>query len=916
MNFLSAKWIVIFMIPIIAFVYFFNEKKATISYNESIRPIFNKKCIVCHGGVKKNGNFSLLFPEEAYSRAKSGKYAIIPFDAENSELIKRLKTHDLEARMPKDKEPLTTEEISKIEQWINEGAKWEDHWSYIKPNKNIKPPNIGKQWAVNGIDNFIYERIEQEGLKPSEEADKATLLRRLSLDLIGLPPTPQETAIFINDNSANAYQKQVERLLKSPAFGERWASMWLDLARYADSKGYEKDLDRSIWKYRDWVIQAFNKDMPFDQFTIEQLAGDLIPRSPNEPSEKLENQLIATAFHRNTMANDEGGTNDEEFRNMALIDRVSTTMEVWQGTTMACVQCHSHPYDPFRHEEFYQLAAYFNNTQDRDLYNEKPLFRTFTVENEQKVNRLFHWMQQQLPAKLQDNTFSNNIPLDEKRQSFVRKMGFYRIEAEAFDSTSRHIELWNNQKEIMQTTEGAFTVYEDVDLTNIDEVNYRYQSGAENAFIEMRIDKVDGELISKVETKCSEKEVNVGWYSWNQYTQSAAKVKPTKGIHDVFLVYRKGKNFWTDLMHLDWMELKSKKSPKNSFPKFFQDSLIKLAEIEAIATPIMAERPKSRARQMHVFTRGNWMLKGNEVKPNVPKSLPSMNDFDQNRLGLAKWLVDKDNPLTSRVIVNRFWEQLFGIGLVESLEDFGSMGAKPTHPELLDWLAVQFMKEQKWHVKSLLKTMVMSATYRQSAIISKDLQEKDPRNLLLARGSRVRLSSEQMRDQALFVSNLLNTKMFGPSVRPPNPTDAAWRNESKQNQNRRAIYTYWRRTNPYPSMITFDSPQRNVCVSRRIRTNTPLQALTALNDTVNYAAAQNIALKMAKIKSKKVEDKISAGYYAIFQKLPSKQKSELLTQLFQESLIDLKRKKKQKAEYFAFTITANAMMNLDEFLTK
>ncbi len=495
-------------------------------------------------------------------------------------------------------------------------------------------------------------------------------------------------------------------------------------------------------------------------------------------------------------------------------------------------------------------------------------------------------------------------------------MGYYRIEAEDFDSTSRHIELWNNQKEIMQTTEGSFTVYENVDLTNISEVNYRYQSGAENLFIEMRIDKVDGELISKVETKCSEKEVNSGWSRWSQYTNSSGKIKPTQGIHDVYLVYRKGKNFWTDLIHLDWMELKENKPLKSNFSKAVQDSLQKLATIEAIPTPILVERPAHKARKMHVFTRGNWMLKGQEVHPEVPKTLPSMQHFAKNRLGLAQWLVSKDNPLTARVMVNRFWEQLFGNGIIESLEDFGTMGAKPTHPELLDWLAVTYMNDQKWNNKALLKLMVMSATYRQSAIISKELLEKDPRNVLLARGPRVRLSSEQIRDQALAVSNLLNPEMYGPSVRPPNPTDDNWRKELPQNQYRRAIYTYWRRTNPYPSMITFDSPQRNICTSRRIRTNTPLQALTVLNDTVYYTAAEHIALKMIAAKTKKIDDKITIGYQNIFQKLPNKQKTALLAKLYQDALLDLKGKKKDNAEFLALTLTANAMMNLDEFLTK
>ncbi|WP_337041217.1 DUF1553 domain-containing protein [Emticicia sp. 17c] len=913
MSYQKLTWISLSIAVIIAAVSVFRFSREKISYNEEIRPIFNKKCIVCHGGVKKSGGFSLLFREEALAKAKSGKFAIIPYDADNSELVKRLKTHDKEARMPLDADPLSSDEISKIERWINEGANWEEHWAYIKPDKSIRPPELNDKWVVNDIDKFVLQKLKQEGLSHSAETDKAALLRRLSLDLIGLPPTIEETQAFLRDNSPNAYEKQVDRLLKSSHFGERWAVMWLDLARYADSKGYEKDLDRSIWQYRDWVIRAFNNNMPFNQFTIHQLAGDLLPKPTNLTARELENRLIATAFHRNTMANDEGGTNDEEFRNMALFDRVSTTWEVWQGTTMACVQCHSHPYDPFRQKDFYQSFAFFNNTQDRDLYNDKPLLRTYSAEKEQELKKLLGWLKsfekKQLPV-------AADIPLDIQKQDYLRRMGIYRIEAEDFDSTSRHIELWNNQKTIMQTTEGAYTVYEDVDLTNITQVTYRYQSGAANSFIEMRLGSSDGELISRVETKCSETEVNERWYSWKDYTTSTGSVKPTKGVHDVYLVYRKGKNFWTDLIHLDWMALESKNPLKNTFSKAFNDSLTKLASIESITTPVTLERPQSRARKTHLFIRGNWMLHGEEVKAAVPASLATSKNIPANRLGLAQWLVSEDNPLTARVMVNRFWEQLFGNGIVESLEDFGTMGSKPTHPQLLDWLAVQFMYQQNWQVKDLLKLMVMSATYRQSNNVSKELLEKDPRNLLLARGPRVRLSAEQIRDQALFVSHLLNEEMYGPSVRPPNPTDDSWRREPKKNQFRRAVYTYWRRTNPYPSMITFDSPQRNVCTSRRIRTNTPLQALTTLNDTVFYAAAQNIALRIKMARVKSVDEQLKLGYQYMFQKLPSAPKTKLLDQLYQQALISLRRKKNNDPELTALTLTANAMMNLDEFLTK
>lgn len=913
MSFHRLTWISLFFAIVIASVSIYHFTREKISYNEEIRPIFNKKCIVCHGGVKKSGGFSLLFREEALAKAKSGKYAIIPYEADKSELIRRLKTHDLEARMPLEAEPLSSDEIGKIERWINEGANWEDHWSYIKPDKTISPPDVSDKWIANDIDKFIIEKLNQEGLKHSPETDKTSLIRRLSLDLIGLPPTIEETQAFLKDNSPDAYEKQVDRLLKSPHFGERWATMWLDLARYADSKGYEKDLDRSIWQYRDWVIRAFNNDMPFDQFTIHQLAGDLLPKSDKISAGEIENRLIATAFHRNTMANDEGGTNDEEFRNMALLDRVSTTWEVWQGTTMACVQCHSHPYDPFRHKEFYQSFAFFNNTQDRDLYNDKPVLKTYSTEKEQELKKILSWLKN---VEKNPTPVSSNIPLDKQKQDYLKRMGIYRIEAEDFDSASRHIELWNNQKTIMQTTDGAYTVYEDVDLTGISQVTYGYQSGAENLFIEMRLGSSEGELISRVETRCSEETVNDGWSRWKNYTTSSGSVKPTKGVHDVYLVYRKGKNFWTDLIHLDWMDLQSKTPLKNNYPQAFRDSLDKLMKIESINTPVIMEMMPSRARKTHVFIRGNWMVHGDEVKPSIPSSLPGMKNYPANRLGFAQWLVSKDNPLTARVMVNRFWEQLFGNGIVESLEDFGTMGAKPSHPELLDWLAVQFMDKQHWSVKKLLKLMVMSATYRQSEIVSKELLEKDPRNLLLARGPRVRLSSEQIRDQALFVSRLLNEEMYGPSVRPPNPTDESWRNEPKKNLFRRAVYTYWRRTNPYPSMITFDSPQRNVCTSRRIRTNTPLQALTTLNDTVYYAAAQNIALKMKQVPGNRVEEKLKTGYQYLFQKDPSANKTRLLYQLYQEALLDLRKKQKQDAELGALTLTANAMMNLDEFLTK
>ncbi|MBN8821757.1 MULTISPECIES: DUF1553 domain-containing protein [unclassified Spirosoma] len=888
-----------------------------ISYNQHIRPIFNAKCITCHGGIKQSGGFSLLFREDALGKAKSGKYAIVPGHADESELIKRLVIDDPELRMPLEHEPLTKQEIDLISNWIDQGAEWEDHWAYIPPDRSITPPNTGDSFAKNGIDRFVYERLQQEGLSPSPEADRATLLRRVSLDLTGLPPTTQQAAEFMADKSPNAYEKLVDKLIQSPHFGERWASMWLDLARYADSKGYEKDLERSIWLYRDWVIRAFNQDMPFDRFTVEQLAGDLLP-AKDAPT--ADNHLIATAFHRNTMSNDEGGTNDEEFRNMALIDRVSTTWEVWQGTTMACVQCHSHPYDPIRHEEFYKFFAYFNNSQDADLYNEKPKLYTFTPENEQKVKGLMTWIQ----------TLSNNpvvqslhrpLNLNLQRQDLLSQLGYRKIEAEDFDSTSRHIELYDNQTTIMQTTEGAFCSYNDVDLTNVSNIVYRYTTSFPS-FVELHLDRPDGPLISRAHVPATQEGDPGAWYKWKTFGTFRAPIQKTVGRHALFVVFHKDKEFRSDLLHMDWLQLEVENAPinRNQTLRKLVDSL---ALIPATGTPVILERPASRSRKTNVFIRGNWLTKGKQVNPDVPHSIRrEAGQLVDNRLAMARWMVSQNNPLTARVMVNRFWEQLFGYGLVETLEDFGTMGAKPTHPELLDWLAVRFQDEYKWSVKKLLRDMVLSATYRQSAVVSPELQKKDPRNLLLARGPRVRLTAEQIRDQALAVSGLLNNKLYGPSVRPFNPTNGSWKDEQPDNRHRRALYTFWQRTNPYPSMVTFDTPQRNLCVSRRVRTNTPLQALITLNDTVYTEAAHGLASLMSHQKGD-LSRKLTSGYEQIMYRKPSDEKLALLEKFYLDALHLNTQKKQSKTipstqppEFGALSMVANVLLNLDETLTK
>lgn len=738
-----------------------------IDFNTQIRPILNKKCMSCHGGVRQNGGLSFLFPQMALDTLESGNFAIVPGSPRKSSLIHRINEKDPELRMPPEGPPLSQEQITVLTDWIRQGAKWEDHWAYVPPDRNITPPVAQDPGIINDIDRFVSVRLAREGLQLSEEANKAILVRRVSLDLIGLPPSQEIAKKFIADTSPDAYEKLVDQLLELTHFGEKWASFWLDLARYADSQGYQKDILRpTMWMYRDWVIDAFNKDMPFDQFTVNQLAGDLLP-------EHSEDQLLATAFHRNTMNNDEGGTDDEEFRVAAVLDRVNTTFEIWQGATMGCVQCHTHPYDPIKHKEYYKAYAYFNNTRDADKTSDEP----------------------------------KALLLSEPQRSLKQ--------------------------------------------------------------------------------------------------QYARQIEEMKSSHD-------------------------------TLSQAYMEAVSGYLSIKSIQVPVMQELPADSSRISHVFVRGNWLVHGEEVQPAIPEALNKhTNHKPDNRLGLAQWLVDNQNPLTGRVMVNRFWEQLFGQGLVETLEDFGSQGSLPTHPELLDWLAVQFTDQHQWRIKPLLKQIVLSATYRQSSNVGPKLLELDPYNKLLARGPRVRLSAEQIRDQALSVSGKINPRTYGPSVMPPQPAGVwnvirhvgKWEtSKNPDEQNRRALYTFWRRVSPYPSMTTFDATSREFCVSRRIRTNTPLQAFVTLNDPVFFDATKSLALDMLGT-SDKLDERITYGFNRALFRNPSPEELSAMQSVFEKSLElylgqpnevtaitkDLNEKTPEMA---AMINLAAVIFNLDEMITK
>ncbi|MCE7067544.1 DUF1553 domain-containing protein [Dyadobacter sp. CY326] len=887
-----------------------------VDYNTEVKPILNKHCMGCHGGVKKAGDVSFLFEHEMLEPGKSGKIPVVRGDAEASEMIKRILSDDPEERMPKNGTPLNDAEIGTLKRWINEGANWEKHWSYNRierpevPSLNSITNLFGlletgdKMWAKNEIDHFILKKLKEENLHPSPEADRATLIRRVSLDLTGLPPTEKQVEDFKNDNSENAYEKVVDQLLKSPAYGERWTSMWMDLARYADTKGYESDGGRTMWRYRDYVVKSFNEDKPFDRFTIEQLAGDLIPGSQDGFPDQQ--NLIATGFHRNTMTNNEGGTDDEEFRTAAQIDRVNTTWEVWQGTTFACIQCHSHPYDPIPHEDYYKYMAFFNNARDEDVWDEWPKLRFYKGEDSARVERVKDWIKKYDPKRVSEVT------------QFMRVME-PKINAHNFVKGDQSTVLLISYYGVKDNGNARIS---QVNLTNVGSVVMNVSTKAENATLKLHLDKLDGPVISTINVPVRDSVI-------------IAPLTPVSGKHDIYLSLSSPKKP-DEWVRITWVSFQ--KALPGSDQAGYENVIADYATALTRSTesmPVIWEGKDDYARKTNVFVRGNWMVKGAEVKPDVPKLLAGMpKDYPKNRLGLAKWIVSRDNALTGRVIVNRFWEQLFGRGIVETVEDFGSQGSEPTHPELLDWLAVDFMEKDQWSVKKLLKTIVMSATYRQSSRSDKEKIEKDPYNVWISRGPRVRLSAEQVRDQALACSGLISNKMYGPSVMPPQPdkiwqspySGESWVVSEGEDRYRRGVYTYWKRTAPYPSMTTFDAPSREFCQSRRILTNTPLQALVTLNDPVYLEAAEKLAAKM-KSRGKTPEQQLRAGYKLLtFQ--PIEQKSlNVLVKIYKEALQTYKSKpsevdsilvygKEKSPELAALTISANVLLNLDNVVTK
>jgi Protein of unknown function (DUF1549)/Protein of unknown function (DUF1553)/Planctomycete cytochrome C len=1002
----------------------FRRKGDQVSFSNDIQPIFNQNCVPCHGGVRQKNGVSFIFREEALGVGKSGRRTIVPGKPEESELIARVSSSDPEARMPYHAPPLPPQQIALLRRWIKEGAKWEDHWAFAAPKPQPLPAVKQPTWVRQPLDRFILARLEKEGLAPSPEADKAALLRRVSFDLIGLPPTPEEQASFLADSSPDAYEKQVDRLLASPRYGERWAALWLDLARYADSKGYEADRERpGVWPYRDWVIRAFNRNLPYDQFVITQLAGDLLPNATFD-------DLIATSFHRQTPNNDEGGTDDEEFRLIAAMDRSATTWSVLNGLTMNCVQCHSHPYDPIRHAEYYKSLAFFNTSRDADLPEDTPTLRVPKDKTkyqeasrlQQEIATLTHSMVESgrrlesqakwTPLPITAASASEALALeweavDAERQLAVlpreklrpkeraeqRKYLLTTIAENRKLARSKAVEkpiafqIHDGEMQAAANTPGK-SVYELMATTAAPEIMaLRIEVSPANAET-ARHNPEDGFIVDQVEAWVvqpngyrdkirfryfvpdSEGDLE-GAVAWTvKYGRPGTADEPTGGFAADPNLFRarwtvgipaapvrlpQGSRIQVNLTQTQNVNDKPghvrhariAASSDSCWSELIRDSdfranLTELAsltrqldKIPSAETPVMAEQPEYERRETLEFERGNFLTKiGPALTADVPGLFPRLPEgAPRNRLTLAKWFFSPEQPLTARTAVNRYWEQLFGTGIVETLENFGSMGERPSHPELLDWLALHFENDLHWDMKALLRELVTSATYRQNAKSTAALTERDPRNRLLARGPQQRLTAEMVRDQALMASGLLSDIMGGPPVMPPQP-EGVWNsvyNESKwvdakgPNRYRRAIYTYIKRTSGYPSFLIFDASDHDVSLARRIPTNTPLQALVTLDDPVYQETSEALAKRMMKA-ADALDGRLRYGARLVLSRDPTDFELSTLRELFEKALTApaesgaakgaVSAKGKSGKELAAMTAVASVLFNLDAALTR
>jgi hypothetical protein len=1028
---------------------FAEDSPAPIDFGRDIRPILSDHCFTCHGPDASRREGGLRLDErESVFETRRGKAAVVPHKRQASELHARVTSSDATLRMPPPDEgrPLTERQIALLGEWIRQGAKWTDHWAFVAPVRPEPPTNDNDRWSRSAIDRFVLYRLRREKLDPSPQTDPRTLIRRVSLDLTGLPPTTAEVEAFAEDPSDAAYEALVDRLLQSPRYGEHMAVAWLDAARYADTSGYQNDGPRDMWRWRDWVIGAYNANMPFDRFTVEQLAGDLLEKPTLD-------QVIATGFNRNHRGNAEGGIIPEEYQVEYVVDRVDTTATVWLGLTMGCARCHDHKYDPIRQREFYEVFSLFNNVPESGRAikegNSPPYVQAPLPEQQARLYELDCAIRaaEKRVAELEpvlersrhewEMSFGHGAevtPADwSVTDGLVVHLGFDGSLAESVKTTNAILE--GLAPEYVPGPVGSAVRFVGDNPVRLGDVaNFGYFDKFSMASW-MRAVEATGTVVSRM-TPVTE---GAGWELHlaegrlqlnlvKRWLDDAIRVESRDPItlgewHHVAATYdgsrlASGIRLYVDgrpvpmTIHLDRLNqtfavateplrVGGGERPFRGLideVQLFQRDLTP-EEVRVLAAPesvsrilglpaekrSLGQREKLRAwhlahrapddvraaqkdlvrlqrergsfseslptvmvmrdtpglRNTHVLIRGQYDNPGEQVSPGVPAIFPPWPvEAPRNRLGFAQWLVAPDHPLTARVAVNRLWLRCFDQGLVRTAEDFGVQGDAPSHPELLDWLAVEFV-QSGWDVKRLLKRIVTSSTYRQSSRASTDLAKRDPENRWLARGPRRRLPAETIRDQALFVGGLLKERVGGPSVKPYQPeglwqeiaTDTEYKQSHGDDLYRRSLYTYWKRTVAPPALVTLDATSREACTVQRSRTNTPLQALALMNDVTFVEAARHLAQRLLSDESASVSDRCHAAFRAATSRPPRDEELAILVRRYESNLAKYRTNPEAAAqlvrvgdspvnemldpcELAALTTVTSLILNLDEVLTK
>lgn len=940
----------------------------SVQFNRDIRPIFADNCYTCHGPDNNRRKAKLrLDTKDGLFSPLDSDYPVVPGKPDKSQVYLRITSTDPDDRMPKSKtgQTLSPHQIDLIKRWIEEGAKWEGHWAYTLPVRPQVPTVKKPSWPVNPIDNFILARLDKEKLHPSADADKRTLLRRLSFDLIGLPPTPEEVATFEADKSPNAYENAVDRLLASPHYGERMAEFWLDEVRYADTDGFHADNYRSVWPYRDYVIKAFNSDMPFDRFTWEQLAGDLLPNATTE-------QKIASTFNRLSRSTEEGGAQPKEYMAKYAADRVRTTSEVWLGSTMGCCECHDHKFDPFKTKDFYSMEAFFADIKEQGVgvrefsYVPDDAQAAKIKEQKETINKLEKALNTSTPElEAAQTEWEKSLAAPQLVLGGWSSAGPYA--AKSFDdayNTAFAPEKdtasvpWKPQPGFkdgevhngLQGTNSAFYLSRTIQAASARPL--RLFLGSDDA-IKVWLNGKDV-LSNKIKRGAAPDQEQIVVQLQAGENKLLLKIINDRAESGYYFQAGVPSNM---IAVIDTPAKDRTEVQKNSLAAYYRSIAPQSEKIRSDLAAAKTEQadflktvPTTLAtvsvepRTIRILPRGNWMNDSGEiVMPAVPTFLnhTPVGKERLTRLDLAKWLVSRDNPLTARVFVNRLWKMYFGTGISKSVDDFGTRGEWPTHPQLLDWLATEFM-DSGWNVKHMVKLMVMCHTYRQTAVASDELRERDPDNRLLARQSAFRLDAEEVRDNALSISGLLVGKIGGPSVKPyqpvgywdqlnfPKRTYVADHGDSLY---RRGLYTFWCRTFLQPSLQAFDAPSREECTIERVHSNTPLQALALLNDPTYVEAARCLAEDIVREGGKKVDDRINWTFMRALDRKATKQEMALLDKLYNQeyiryahdvpdakALISVGEKPVDKdlnaCQLAAWTSVARTVLNLSETITR